>query len=185
MLHRLSFLAFALFSSVGLAANAQPEAAPQPAPTAQAGAANAPDKTPWQTLSQLGGSWRLAAPSSAAEKAFRIDIRPISKASALVEIFGTRGSITTETVYHRDGQNIMATHYCAQGNQPRLLLTPVSQPGALSFKFHDITNLNNKADSHLIRIDFKIIDDNQLERRETYTQNGIVEESTLRLKREW
>ena len=181
MLYSLSFLTLALFSLIGPAANAQPEAVPKVGQSALAGAASVPGKTPWQTLSELGGSWRLATPSTAVEKAFRIDMRPISKNSALVETFGS----ATETVYHRDGQNIMATHYCAQGNQPRLILTPVSQPGALSFKFHDITNLNNKADSHLVRIDFKIIDGDNLERRETYTRNGIAEESTLRLKRVW
>ncbi len=181
MLYRLSLLA--IFSLVGLTANAQPGPGNGLASPEYAG--TAPRHASWDKLAQLGGSWRLANPKSTAEKAFRIRMRPISKITAMLETFGNPAGLTTETVYHRDGENIMATHYCAQGNQPRLLLTPTSTPGTLSFRFHDITNLTSKANSHLIRLDFKLIDDDNLERRETYTQNGITEESVLRLTRVW
>ena len=117
------------------------------------------------------------------KKAFRIEMRAISRGSTLVETFGDPAGSTTQTVYHPAGQSIMATHYCAQGNQPRLLLAPDSKPGSLSFKFHDITNLKNKEASHLVRIDFEVIDQHHLQRRETYTSNGLVEESILRLQR--
>ncbi len=149
----------------------------------QAGAA-AQTLAPWQTLANLEGSWRLAAPRTGAQRGFRISFRMISKGSALVETFGDPSKNVTQTIYHRDGNNIMATHYCAQGNQPRLVLGPSTSPAALSFGFLDITNLANKDASHLVKIDFKIIDGNRVERRETYTEMGVTEESVLQLERE-
>ncbi len=138
----------------------------------------------WRTLEGLNGSWRISAPRTDAEKPFRINFRPISKGSALVETFGDPAKQITETIYHRDGERIMATHYCARGNQPRLLLDPSSTRAALSFTFLDITNLKNKADPHMVRMDFKIIDANHIEIRETYAVNGELKESAMRLERE-
>ena len=149
-----------------------------------AGACATPRATAlWQTLTELNGSWRLIAAPTEGERAFRINFRAISKGSALVETFGYPEKNVTQTVYHRNGASIMATHYCAQGNQPRLVLSPMATPGALSFTFFDITNLVNKSDSHLVRIDFKLIDRNHLERRETYLEKGVTEESILHLER--
>ncbi len=108
----------------------------------------------------------------------------ISKGSALVETFGNPSKNITETIYHRDGNKVMATHYCAQGNQPRLVLDPVVSRDALSFSFLDVTNLVNKGDSHLVRINFKIIDRDHIERRETYAEKGKTDESVLQLERE-
>jgi len=184
MLNRLALSALLIFP-FGLAAHAQPGPASKLVSRTLPGQAIAVSRTPWETLANLGGAWRIAVPRTAAEKAFRIRMRPISRTTALLETFGNPAGVTTETVYHRAGGNIMATHYCAQGNQPRLLLSSTSTPSRLSFNFHDITNLGTKADSHLVKIEFNVIDDDHLERRETYTQNGIDEETTLRLKRVW
>ena len=85
MFCQLSLLA--LFSFVGLAANAQPGPASKSATPAHSGA-GVPGHSSWRTLAQLGGFWRLANPTSTAEKAFRINMRPISKNTALLETFG-------------------------------------------------------------------------------------------------
>lgn len=183
MLYRLTFVALSVMSMVGGPVQAQTGSAPLMGSNPVSASAAVPGKTPWQALEELSGVWGLSDPSSDAEKAFRIEMRAISKGSALVETFGNPRRNTTQTVYHHAGKDVMATHYCAQGNQPRLLLTPDSTSGALSFRFHDVTNLKNKEASHMVRIDFKVIDRNHLERRETYSQNGILEESTLRLTR--
>jgi hypothetical protein len=153
------------------------------APLHAAAGATPMARTPWQTLAALDGSWRLAVPRTDGERDFRISFRMISRGSALVETFGNPAKNVTETVYHRDGEKVMATHYCAQGNQPRLVLEGAPQGDGLTFRFLDITNLANPAASHLVRIDFRIIDRYQIERRETYSEKGVAEESMLRLIR--
>ena len=52
------------------------------------------------------------------------------------------------TLYHLGNENLMATHYCPQGNQPRLKLTNNSTTSDLRFSFFDATNLANLASSH-------------------------------------
>lgn len=72
----------------------------------------------FRTLQGLVGSWRLTKPATDKQRAFRIIYRMISANTALVESFGDPAGQPTETIYHLDGDRLMATHYCAQGNQP-------------------------------------------------------------------
>jgi hypothetical protein len=135
-------------------------------------------------LQKLAGSWQLISHEGAAKSAFRISYRIISRGTALVETFGNPATGMTETLYHRAGPNLMATHYCAQGNQPRLLLAPDSTVSLLHFRFLDVTNLAHSEDSHLVDLKFTIEADGRLRRVETYRANGADETSTLLLERE-
>ena len=138
---------------------------------------------PWVRLKSLAGTWRRADATTPASKAFRIRYRLISADTALVEEFGDPAKQITETVFHLDGERVLATHYCAQGNQPRLRLRAQSSPDVLEFDFLDATNLRSPADSHLVRLTFRWIDDDHLSREEVYAENGKEERSTLVLER--
>src|SRR5687767_2900395 len=76
----------------------------------------------WQHMQRLAGSW-----SGTADSGGQVDIvvRSIARASTLAETFGPPGR-ETMTLYHSDGGGLIATHYCAQGNQPRLRATSIA-----------------------------------------------------------
>ncbi len=51
------------------------------------------------------------------------------------------------TVYHRDGDDLVATHYCSMGNQPRMRASGGSATAkSIRFRFADITNLKPDGD---------------------------------------
>lgn len=87
--------------------------------------------------SRLGGTWRaeLGPGRNVTET-----VRAISAESALVEIYTTSSGRETASVYHADHDALLLTHYCAQGNQPRLQLTSSTNDDYL-FRFRDATNL--------------------------------------------
>jgi len=136
-------------------------------------------------LKTLVGTWTLTNPKTSREAAFQISYRLISADTALVEIFGDPAKQVTETVYHMDGDHLMATHYCAQGNQPRLRLNtnPSAPREALTFTFFDATNLKSPNESHLIRLKFEFLDARHLNKTEIYTENGKEDVTTYRLQR--
>ena len=73
-------------------------------------------RTAWATLQRtLPGSWTATTGSSSVPVEFHM----IAGGSALLETFGRPGK-QTATAYSADGVDLVATHYCAQGNQPRL-----------------------------------------------------------------
>ena len=149
-----------------------------PAPAVEPAAPAAP----WAHLATLVGTWQRTDASTAAQKAFRIRYRLISADTALVEEFGDPAKQPTQTVFHPDGSRLVATHYCAQGNQPRLQLR-VEAHDAMVFEFLDATNLRSSSDSHLVRLTFRWRDVDHLVREEVYAANGREEVGTLLLER--
>ncbi|WP_242107347.1 hypothetical protein [Luteimonas aquatica] len=137
----------------------------------------------WRALAALSGDWRLAEARTPAQQAFRIRYRLISRDTALVETFGDPARQVTETLYHRDGERLLATHYCAQGNQPRLRLRADAERRVLLFEFLDATNLQRTRDAHLVRLRFDFSDPRRLVREEVYAEDGREDASTLTLVR--
>ena len=137
---------------------------------------------PWERLKTLVGSWQRTDASTPAQKAFRIRYRLISADTVLVEEFGDPAKQVTQTVFHADGRRLLATHYCAQGNQPRLQLR-ADAPDGLVFEFLDATNLRTPSDSHLVRLTLRWKDVDHVVREEVYASNGREEASTLLLER--
>ena len=144
---------------------------------ADASAAGAADR--FARLMDLSGQWQGTSDGG---KAMHLGYAPTARGSVLVETWqqGTAGE--TMSVFHHDGDRIMATHYCGQGNQPRLVLKPGSDDD-LVFEYLDATNLADADASHLVRLRFVIRDDGSLDRFETYRHAGSDESSRLHLRR--
>lgn len=141
---------------------------------------DARDSPAWSALAGIAGTWAIATPTSDAQRAFRVSYRLLPNAAALVETYGDPDGRFTQTIFHPDGHRIVATHYCAQGNQPRLQLSGDSD--TLDFLFFDATNLPDPNASHLTRLQL-VHGDNTLSRRETYTSAGVEAADVLELRR--
>lgn len=124
----------------------------------------------WSRLSALAGTWRVETPANPREEAFREVLAPVSRGTALEERYGDPAKDTTRTLFHRDGARILATHYCAQGSQPRLAWTPARgrQSDAMTFEFVDATNLPDPGASHLVRLALSLDEAGRLTREEIY-----------------
>lgn len=133
----------------------------------------------FERLKQLAvGAWQGTTDGG---ESVRVAYRTISRGSVLVEVWqpGTRAE--TMTVFHRDGERVLATHYCAQGNQPRLVLAERSSK-AFAFEYLDATNLMQGA-SHLHGLVLAPVAEGDLQRDETYRGASGDETSHLRLRR--
>lgn len=94
---------------------------------------------------RLDGQWRA---SVGEQRTIDVSYRVVSKGSTLVETFTSASGNETLSAYHRDGEALMLTHYCAQGNQARLKATEVRRDGIV-FRFLDATNV--KADQAVMQ----------------------------------
>jgi hypothetical protein len=86
------------------------------------------------------------------------------------------------TLYHLDGGALLATHYCPQGNQPRLALVSSDAP-ILRFAFRDATDLDPR-ESHQHELAFDLSDPAQPVRSEIYRSSSGDEPSRLTLARD-
>lgn len=106
-----------------------------------------------------------------------------SRQTVLIEDY-LAGSTETMTVFHRDGSSVLATHYCAQGNQPRLTLdVGASSASTLRFSFKDATNLATLDSSHLVTLVLEFIEGTHLKMIETYQEGKAREVTTLEFTR--
>lgn len=139
-----------LMLGLGLMSAASSPAA-EPAPI---DAVATPAEAAYARLLTLAGRWESV---SAKGTVIRLTFEPIARASALVERYEA-GSTVTQTVYHLDGERLLLTHYCAQGNQSRLVATLGVAGGTIPFTFLDVTNLSGADASRMVGCEF-VFDD--------------------------
>jgi hypothetical protein len=100
----------------------------------------------FEKLKSLAGEWSGTAKGQPVTVSYRV----VSNGSAIEETLHATPTEIMITMYHLDGQRIMATHYCAAGNQPRMVAMPDPRnPNVVAFKFLDATNLKSPEDGHM------------------------------------
>lgn len=123
------------------------------------------------------GRWDVAE-TSALQIVFEITAR----GSTLIERWETASGLHSITVYHLDGEELLATHYCPQGNQPRLESRGAQSTG-IYFTFRDVTDLD-AGESHTHTLSFTPQSDGSLRRTEVYTgEDGPQEPGSYTLTR--
>jgi hypothetical protein len=114
-------------------------------------------------IKKLVGTW------VAADK----DGKPTDQVVSVFKLTGA-GSAVHETimpgtahemvsVYHLDGKDVVLTHYCALGNQPKMKLDPASKDKELKFVFAGGTNIDPAKDMHMHEGSITLVDDDHIE----------------------
>jgi hypothetical protein len=148
-------------------------------PSAPAPAAVPADEA-FAQLSKLVGRWR---PADRADGSLSIHFYLTAGGTVLAESWErATGEPHSLTLYHRDGPSLIATHYCPQGNQPRLALAGRDALG-LHFTFRDATDLD-PAESHQHDLWLDLTDPNHPVRTEVYSSaKGPGAQERMRLVR--
>lgn len=106
-------------------------------------------------LKALAGSWQGTAMEG---KPVQVVFRVTSNGSALMdEIQGPEDMIT---MFHLDGDRLLMTHYCATGNQPRMVGKMSPDGKAVTFDFLDVTNFNSTQPGHMQQLVVTMLDSN-------------------------
>ena len=127
----------ALIASPGVASHAaEAEKAP----------AGVEARTAFGQLASLAGAWEGAA----GEGKGRVEYRVASGGTVVMETLFPGTEYEMISMYHLDGEELMMTHYCAMGNQPRMRLDRAGSTATqLRFVFTGGTNLKPETDDHV------------------------------------
>jgi hypothetical protein len=102
-----------------------------------------------------------------------INYRVVAAGSAVVEELFPGTDHAMVSVYHMDGDALKMTHYCAQGNQPRMKLNLASSsPEVFVFAFDGGTNLDPAKDTHMHEQTYTLKDGDTLDVRWQGYQDG-------------
>jgi hypothetical protein len=125
-----------------------------------------------EKMKKLAGTWL------AADK----DGKPTDQVASIIKVTAG-GSAVHETlfpgqphemvsIYTADGPDLILTHYCVLGNQPRMKADPSSPPNQIVFRFAGGTNLDPARDRHMHEATLTIVSDDRIEVRGTGWENG-------------
>jgi hypothetical protein len=108
-----------------------------------------PTSQRFEALKGLVGDWvavdKDGKPTDQVVTSFRLT----AGGSALQETMFPGTNHEMLTMYHLDGSDLILTHYCALGNQPRMRAEPGNNANKIVFKFFDGTNLKSADAQHM------------------------------------
>ncbi|QDU23473.1 hypothetical protein [Urbifossiella limnaea] len=130
----------------------------------QAPAPKAPAPHPaFEKLKGMAGTWVEADKDGKPTAKVVSVVRVIAGGSTVHETSFPGTDMEMVSVYHRDGADVVMTHYCMLGNQPRLKLDAKSPPNQLQFKFTGGTNLDVTKDMHMHDATYTFVDADHVE----------------------
>ena len=116
--------------------------------------------TAFEKLKTLRGQWVAKGPQGTTY----ITYSPAASDSVLLESMNgdkqnTMAAVypTMMSVYHLDNDRLVMTHYCGQGNQPRMRADKL-EGNRLLFSIIDVTNLPRPEASHMVAVTFTFKD---------------------------
>jgi hypothetical protein len=129
-------------------------------------------KAQLELLSSLAGDWTGTA--GVGDESFPVEtsFRVTGHKSTVVETMfkGTEDEMVS--MYHLDGTSLLHTHYCAAGNQPRMVALATEAHGQISFDFLDATNMKSNDEQHMHSMKIQVKDKDHIEEWWTAWKDG-------------
>jgi hypothetical protein len=133
-------------------------AAAQP-PAAKAGATH----PGLEKLKKLAGTWVEADKDGKPTDKVVSVIKVTASGSAVHETLFPNTQMEMMSVYHLDKNDLVMTHYCMLGNQPRMKADPKSPANQIKWLFDGGTNLDPKKDMHMHSAVVTFVDADRIE----------------------
>jgi hypothetical protein len=129
-----------------------------------------PQTAEWKRLTSLVGEWESVISVDGKPMPTNIEIRMTGDGSAIMHWMDKGSPHEMVTMIHPDGNRLLATHYCAAHNQPRMAMVPSKAANQVSFQFVDGTNIA-PGDGYMKGVVFTFIDADHHEEAWTHSSS--------------
>ncbi len=117
----------------------------------------------FEKLKKMAGTWMEAdKDGKPTEKVFSV-VRVTASGSTVIETLYPGDAMEMVSVYHMDHGDVVMTHYCMLGNQPRMKADPSSTANQIRWQFQGGTNLDPAKDAHMHSAVVTFVDDDHIE----------------------
>jgi hypothetical protein len=131
-----------------------------------------PSNAGLEKMKKLAGTWLAADKEGKPTDQVVSIIKVTAGGSAVHETLFPGQPHEMVSIYTADGPDLIMTHYCVLGNQPRMKADPNSPPNQIVFRFAGGTNLNPAKDRHMHEATLTIVGDDRIEVCGTGWENG-------------
>src|SRR5688500_12319125 len=116
-----------------------------------------------ERLKKMAGTWVEADKDGKPTDKVVSVVKVTAGGSAVHETFFPGQPMEMVSVYHLDKGDLIMTHYCVLGNQPRMKADPKSPANQIKWVFAGGTNLDPAKDTHMHAATVTLIDDDHIE----------------------
>jgi hypothetical protein len=121
----------------------------------------------------LAGEWVAAEDGEMVKKGDLVARYQLTAAgSAVVETVFPGTPHEMVTVYHGDGEDVVLTHYCLEGNQPRMRARGAGAGDRIDFAFDGGTNIDPATSKHMHSASFRFLGPDEIESEWTEIERG-------------
>jgi hypothetical protein len=126
----------------------------------------------FEKLKALTGEWIAAEDNPMAKKGDLVARYAITASgTAVVETIFPGSPHEMVTVYHADGDDVVLTHFCMAGNQPRMR-AKAAKGTRLDFAFDGGTNIDAKSDRHMHSASLELVGADEIRTEWTEYEGG-------------
>jgi hypothetical protein len=123
----------------------------------------------WEKIKALAGDWERTSGNIKATTTYKVTA---ANSAVMMMLPGEQPGQEMVTMFHPDGKDLMATHYCSAKNQPRMKLVPSNNPNEIRFKFVDGTNLGEKGVGYMTELALLLDGPDHHTQEWTFDMNG-------------
>jgi len=134
--------------------------------------AAAPTNAGLEKMKKLVGTWVAADKDGKPTEQVVSVIKLTAGGSAVHETIFPDQPHEMVSLYTVDGSDLVMTHYCMLGNQPRMKADPKSAANQIKFDFAGGGNLDPKKDKHMHAATLTIVDPDHIELEGIGWENG-------------
>jgi hypothetical protein len=120
-----------------------------------------PAKKGFEKLKALEGEWIDVDGVFGPKGVVAVTYHVTSAGNAVVETFPVNTPGEMVTVYHLDGQDLLLTHFCSSGNQPRMRSKGLDG-NTLTFDFAGGTNIDPATTSHMHAAKIEFVSEDEI-----------------------
>jgi hypothetical protein len=131
-------------------------------------------------LKALVGEWEGTNEGSQTKITYTL----VSGGTALMERMQPANEAEMITMYSADGDKIVVTHYCSEGNQPSMKTESLkAKANKYSFSLVSVSGLKSPDAGHMIGLVLTLVDKDHLKQDWTYTDKGKTSTDSFEFRR--
>ncbi len=131
----------------------------------------------FRKIKVLAGTWEGADPMTPGGK-MKVIYEVTSNGSAVIERMAPGTPYEMVTVYHDEKSKLAMTHYCAIGNQPRLVLESAS-PDKIKLGFAKNNVINPRKEDHMHSLEITFLGPDQVQEEWAGYKGGEPQKPTV------
>ncbi len=132
----------------------------------------APLPMPFELVKELVGTWQGSKQALDGQETITVEYTLTAHGTAVIERMHPGTPKEMVSIYTQDGHQMVMTHYCLLGNQPRMKTSSPVVGNSITMSYIDGTNMRSVQDKHMHELTLTIIDDRHINHEWTVFENG-------------